>query len=50
MSKKNKKFKEKEYYREKIVSMVMKIKNEKFIKMIYSFTKSAYEEEKQENN
>ena len=33
-------------YKEEIICMINKIKNEKFLKMIYGFVKSAYEEEK----
>lgn len=36
---------QKDFYRERIVEMVKKIKSERFIKMIYAYTKSLLEEE-----
>lgn len=34
------------YYRKKIIEMVNQIENEKYIKMIYAYVRSAYREEK----
>lgn len=39
-------FKEKDYYKKKIVEMIEKIDNPKILKLIYGFTKSGYREEK----
>lgn len=36
----------KEEYRKKIIELVEKINNEKYIKMIYGYVNSAYREEK----
>lgn len=44
----NEKITEKEWYRRKIVEMVEEIRTEKFIKMIYGFTKALWNEEKEE--
>lgn len=33
-------------YREKIIEMVRQIEDEKYLKMIYGYVKSAYREEK----
>ncbi len=41
-------FKEKDYYKEKIIGMVKKINSQKFLKMIYGFVKALFEE-KEEN-
>ena len=36
-----------EYYREKIIEAVKEIKNEKLLKLIFGFVRSAYNEEKE---
>lgn len=46
----NSNFKEKEYYKEKIIEMVEEIENPLILKLIYGFTKSGYEEEKAGRN
>lgn len=40
-------FSEKDFYREKIVEMVWEIENPRFIKMIYGFVKSLFEEKEE---
>lgn len=37
---------EEEYYREKIIEIVKKIKNPVILKLIYGFSRSGYREEK----
>lgn len=39
-------FKEKDFYKQKIIEMVEEIDNQKILRLIYLFTKSGYNEEK----
>lgn len=39
-------FREKDYYKEKIIEMLKDIENPEILKLIYGFTKSGYREER----